>query len=181
MPAVDLLDSELISEHALEVVTNAPMPGLDDTPVDAATSAAIPELVNTEQWAGRLPESALWLLSGELDRSHTISQQFESAEGSYWHGIMHRREGDFGNAKYWFRRVGSHAATSQLADVINDRRDQLRSSLPLEPLCNPDTLSESLVDDARLALSRESTWKTDLETICWWEWQLLFASSLSSK
>jgi hypothetical protein len=52
--------------------------------------------------------AALWLYGDDLDRSHRISQGLRSREGSYWHGIMHRREGDFANAKYWFRRVGTH-------------------------------------------------------------------------
>jgi hypothetical protein len=52
--------------------------------------------------------SALWLRHGFLDESHRLSQGIPSAEGSFWHGIMHRREGDYPNAKYWFRRVGSH-------------------------------------------------------------------------
>lgn len=52
--------------------------------------------------------SGLWLLHNFLDRSHTISQDIASPEGSYWHGIMHRMEGDFGNSKYWGRQVGPH-------------------------------------------------------------------------
>ena len=62
-----------------------------------------------------LCKSGLWLLTGDLDRSHAISQDLPQAEGSFWHGIMHRREGDFGNAKYWFRRVGSHPVIDQLS------------------------------------------------------------------
>ncbi|MBX7258053.1 MAG: hypothetical protein K1Y02_16955 [Candidatus Hydrogenedentes bacterium] len=54
--------------------------------------------------------AALWLYIDELDRSHSISQGIEDTTGSYWHGIMHRREGDFGNAHYWFNRVGMHPA-----------------------------------------------------------------------
>ena len=52
--------------------------------------------------------AGLWLYADDLDRSHRISQGLHDREGSYWHGIMHRREGDYANAKYWFRRVGSH-------------------------------------------------------------------------
>jgi hypothetical protein len=58
--------------------------------------------------------SALWLAFGYLEQSHAISQSVDTPEGSYWHGIMHRREPDFGNAKYWFRRVGRHAAFEDL-------------------------------------------------------------------
>ncbi len=52
--------------------------------------------------------SGLWLLHNFLDESHAISQNIGTPTGSYWHGIMHRREGDFSNAKYWFDRVGDH-------------------------------------------------------------------------
>lgn len=58
--------------------------------------------------------SGLWLLYDFLDESHTISQSIPGADGSYWHGIMHRREPDYSNAKYWFRRVGRHEAFEPL-------------------------------------------------------------------
>lgn len=58
--------------------------------------------------------SALWLYVDELDRSHVISQQISDATGSFWHGIMHRREGDFSNSHYWFHRVGTHPAMASI-------------------------------------------------------------------
>jgi hypothetical protein len=48
-----------------------------------------------------------------LAASHEQSQSIEGAgrnsAGDYWHAMMHRREPDYSNAKYWFRRVGSQA------------------------------------------------------------------------
>lgn len=54
-----------------------------------------------------------------LDESHRVSQAYEG-EGlhgacDYWHGIMHRREPDVSNSKYWFRRVGTHPQFPELA------------------------------------------------------------------
>jgi len=61
--------------------------------------------------------SGLWLLAGNLERSHSISQDLPCRNGSFWHGIMHRREGDFGNSKYWFRKVGDHPVFEQVAEL----------------------------------------------------------------
>jgi hypothetical protein len=52
--------------------------------------------------------AGVWLLHDYLDESHTFSQSIDTPSGSFWHAIMHRREGDFSNAKYWFRHVGQH-------------------------------------------------------------------------
>jgi hypothetical protein len=42
------------------------------------------------------------------DEAHTVAQSVLTAEGSYWHAIVHRQEPDAGNSAYWFRRVGAH-------------------------------------------------------------------------
>jgi hypothetical protein len=59
--------------------------------------------------------AGLWLFHDWLDESHTISQSIHSATGSFWHAIMHRREGDFANSKYWYSRVTGHPALPTLA------------------------------------------------------------------
>ncbi len=58
--------------------------------------------------------AGLFLLHDELDRSHKLSQQVKTSSGSFWHGIMHRREGDYNNAKYWFRNTGEHPVIDRL-------------------------------------------------------------------
>jgi hypothetical protein len=64
--------------------------------------------------------SALWLWHDYLDESHTLSQKIESDTGSFWHAIMHRREGDFSNSKYWYARCEHHPALPTLARAAED-------------------------------------------------------------
>lgn len=63
------------------------------------------------------PELAagLWLYVDALDRSHQASQQIETPTGSFWHAVMHRREGDFSNSHYWYRRTGKHPAMNRIS------------------------------------------------------------------
>jgi hypothetical protein len=62
--------------------------------------------------------SGIWLHHDFLDESHSISQNIPTTTGSFWHGIMHRREGDFWNSKYWFRQVKSHPVFSSLQNAV---------------------------------------------------------------
>lgn len=82
---------------------------LSEAPVCAPHQVAVPALAQACM-------AGLWLWWDFLDESHTISQGLDLAEGSYWHALMHRREEDFSNAKYWFRRVGPHPVFERLAD-----------------------------------------------------------------
>lgn len=54
-----------------------------------------------------LVRGGLLYLLDDLDGCHRFFQDVPSDLGSYWHGMMHRREGDFDNARYWFRRAGA--------------------------------------------------------------------------
>jgi hypothetical protein len=58
--------------------------------------------------------AGLWLYHDFLDESHAISQDLDTAEGSYWHAILHRREPDYANSKYWFRHFSGHPIFAEL-------------------------------------------------------------------
>lgn len=50
------------------------------------------------------------------DASHDRCQAREGdVDADYLHALLHRREGDAGNAGYWFRRVKHHPVFAQVA------------------------------------------------------------------
>ena len=63
-----------------------------------------------------LCRAGLYLYFDFLDESHRISQDHEEPDGNFWHAIMHRREPDPSNSKYWWRAVGPHPVLSQLVE-----------------------------------------------------------------
>jgi hypothetical protein len=47
-----------------------------------------------------------WDARGDWTRAHESAQQDEGTEGSWVHAYLHRKEGDQGNAAYWYNRAG---------------------------------------------------------------------------
>ena len=82
------------------------------------------------------PRSAyagLLLFLGDWEGAHEVAQEIGTADGSYWHAIIHRQEPDPGNAGYWFRQVGKHAIFPGLqadAEEILQRYPGNRIKLP---------------------------------------------------
>lgn len=118
------------------------------------------------------PEAALaglWLYFSCLDESHALSQEVETPDGSFWHGILHRQEPDAGNAAYWFRRVGSHPVFPKLrtkAAAMADARPEagFRAGERWDPFAFVDFCEKARGQAAEpLALEIQRA-----------EWQLLF-------
>ena len=63
------------------------------------------------------PLLALWHdARGDWDRAHTIAQEIADPIGAWIHAYLHRKEGDLGNAAYWYDRASQPVATGSLAD-----------------------------------------------------------------
>ena len=43
---------------------------------------------------------------GDWDGAHACAQEDQSRDGSWVHAYLHRKEGDEGNAAYWYARAG---------------------------------------------------------------------------
>ncbi len=61
---------------------------------------------------GQSARAGLFLIHDFLDDGHRLAQEADNhapnSTAAYWHAIMHRREPDCDNARFWFRRVGKH-------------------------------------------------------------------------
>lgn len=117
-------------------------------------------------WAG------LWVYFSCFDRGHAVAQDITTAEGSFWHAILHRQEPDPGNAAYWFRQVGSHpvfrdllSAASQIAEQYPQTKFRIGSRW--DPFAFIDFCGQARripgTDAERAALEIQRA-----------EWQLLF-------
>ena len=81
--------------------------GIDDlkgSPADSAPSPALPAPLAALWWAHR----------GGWDAAHTLVQDDPGRDAAWVHAYLHRREGDAGNAAYWYRRAGRVAAHGSL-------------------------------------------------------------------
>jgi hypothetical protein len=61
------------------------------------------------------PLLALWRdARGEWEAAHTIAQDIDNPTGAWIHAYLHRKEGDLGNAAYWYRHANQPVASDSL-------------------------------------------------------------------
>ena len=122
--------STIVKEIIAELESRNPFPPL--SPTEEWSSRLTARLENyslgdlfdgfavTDSEFGECVKSGLLLWNDALDSSHKIVQNIGTKTGNYWHAIMHRREPDYSNAKYWFDRVGSHPIFPTLRKRVLD-------------------------------------------------------------
>ena len=56
----------------------------------------------------KLPKALValwWQKKGDWDKAHAIAQSDKTDDGAWVHALLHREEGDLGNASYWYSRA----------------------------------------------------------------------------
>ena len=123
--------------------------------------------------------AGLWLWHDYLDSAHKIVQAIDTSSGSFWHAIIHRREGDFWNSKYWFAKCANHPILPILAVNASAALNPYPADASLLKLTHNGWDSDAFVDlieevhqspdDPRFPLCIQ------LQQL---EWRLLFDSDL---
>src|SRR5262249_52129851 len=148
------------------------------TPARAALEAAtVEKLFGDQRVRDRQMADAcragLWLYHAFPDGSPPISQATDPPTGSSWPGLLPRREPDFSNAAYWFRRVGTHpvfeplrVAARELAADPPAAARILATQAAWDPFAFIDLCEQSLAGRAPCAALCQEVQRR--------EWQLLF-------
>src|SRR6185295_14005921 len=124
---------------------------------------AIESLDPGKDSAAAAVKSGLLLWNDDLDGCHKLAQDLSDQFGAYLHGTMHRREPDYGNSKYWLRRVGDHALFPQLhaaaiellgdAPGLDEYRKALTSAKKWDPFRMIDWC-ESAIEEREVSFLR---------------------------
>ena len=63
------------------------------------------------------PLKTLWYdAKGDWHAAHDLINDLEDKISAWVHAYLHRKEGDIGNAGYWYRRAGKQISTLSLQD-----------------------------------------------------------------
>jgi hypothetical protein len=171
VPAIATIITERLPELGPGQPDDAMRPRLAALTIESAFGGK--RLVDLD--AARCCLSALWLWHDFLDESHAISQEIDSIDGSYWHAIMHRREPDYGNAKYWFRRVPRHAVFDPLAKAAAALASNTTLDGPAEYLAAQTKWDASRFVDLCESIARGQSQCEQLASeVARLEWQMLF-------
>lgn len=92
-----------------------------------------------------LVRAGLFYFHNALDDAHRIVQEEKAAgdAAAYWHAMIHRRERDFDNARYWLRRAGEQPSFAEMHARAADASPNMARQMGWDPFLFV-TLAEQL-------------------------------------
>jgi hypothetical protein len=113
LPAYSTFITDFLREAQLPRIS-AQEPTPDRRLIQRVAAAEDHEIAAKDESAGRCTRSLLFIAAGGLDQAHRIVQEISTTDGAYIHGMVHRIDGDFDNARYWFGRAGVQPAATEM-------------------------------------------------------------------
>jgi hypothetical protein len=87
--------------------------------------------------------SLFLLVAGDIESAHRIVQEAPGTDGNYLHGMVHRVDADFDNARYWFFRAGVHPASPEIYRRAAANSQTISSRPSWDPSLVTDWLEQS--------------------------------------
>jgi len=89
-----------------------PLP--DKQLIQRVAAAEEHEIARAEGPQASCTRSLLLLAAGGVAQAHRIVQEMSTPDAAYIHGVIHRVDDDFNNARYWFRSAHMHPAAAEM-------------------------------------------------------------------
>jgi hypothetical protein len=165
LPAYSTFITEFLREAQLpRISAQEPTPNIEL--IQRVAAADDHEIAVEEGVAARCTRSLLFLAAGGLDQAHRIVQEISTSDGAYIHGMVHRIDDDFDNARYWFRRAGAIPAAPEM---------YRRAAANSETIANHPSWNPFVVTDL-LERSRTGEVTEELRAVLTIEFEVLLTS-----
>ncbi len=109
--------------------------------IKATEEDAIPAVAET-----KCVFSLLFLLAGGIEQAHRIVQELSTSDAAYIHGMIHRIDDDFDNARYWFRRARMEPAAAEMYRRAAANSLTMASHSVWDPILLTDLVEASRTD-----------------------------------
>ena len=133
-----------------------PRPGVLSVSEVGGAVAGVADEARLEPAGRRCLLATALLYHDHHNEAHDLVQDLTDADGALIHAILHRREPDFWNARYWFRRAGDHpayrAAYEALPHPVEAETVEAKRRLTVTGTVDPN----ALVDACEHAYGRPS-------------------------
>ncbi len=152
LATLPLIHQATHTDHQLvDILQHTSMEDFWETPIQNRTHAII-------------VQAGLQMIAGEWDQAHNLVQNLETTEAWYWHGILHRREPDTSNARYWFRRLPTHPVFEALSLKLREK-GSFSSVMSKSGRWEPMQFIEAC------SIAQDNPTSTDIPTLQWWQEQ----------
>ncbi|MEA3145078.1 MAG: hypothetical protein QOI53_499 [Verrucomicrobiota bacterium] len=131
----------LRAAHLPRISAQEPLP--DQDLIQQVTAAKEKEIAPATGPTASCIRSLLFLAAGGLSQAHRIVQAMSTTDAAHIHGVIHRVDDDFDNARYWFRGARVHPAAAEMYRRASASSPTMSQSAGWDPILVTDLLEKS--------------------------------------
>jgi hypothetical protein len=153
----------------------------DPIPIEVSTDSSrdgeIRALLQEAPMLCNTPVAALmWLRIGRFEPAHSIVQDASRGLPAYIHGMLHRLEGDYWNANYWFRQTRDQELLASIQRYMTEHRASAPWGVDFQPSEFTQAV-ESLMNPRRPVHAGSLD---ELQQVAMLEWRAVWETAMKS-